>query len=135
MAVDRLKLSRAKHPHVGEQGIAPVAGGELNTLISQVAKSGNLQAKDQDGLALIHHAACRGDLPLLRKLHELGADMNQFDNGNPPWRPIHYAIFHRQAEAEQVLRTFGVQAPPSIVNRVAQTLQGERERHVLTIRL
>ena len=135
MTVDRIGTLRQRSFVSGDQSSTCLADGGLNALISQVAKSGNLQAADENGMALIHHAACHGNLTLIRKLHSLGADLNLSDGGSPPWRPIHYAIFHRQPAAEQVLRALGVPAPLPIVHRVAQTLPGEHGRPVLTIQL
>ena len=139
MAVDRLSLYKARHPLSREQWFTGSANGNLFALARHTARNGNSDAKDEDGLALIHYAACHGDLSLIRQLWEQGANMNLPDDGSPPWKPIHYAIFHRQAEAEKVLKTFGVEAPLPVLNRIieekSRKVRPEYGAHVLTISL
>ena len=66
--VNRLEIIRDRGTGFDGQSSACTAKGDLNTLVFHVAKCGNLNAIDEDGLALIHYAACRGDLSLVRKL-------------------------------------------------------------------
>lgn len=109
---------RKNRLYSSEQAVAFTANANLAELEIHLANVGNLDRKDEDGLAWIHYAACYGDMPLIRRLREAGADMNLLDGGSPPWKPIHYAIFHRQHEAEQVLRTLGAEVPLPILKRI-----------------
>lgn len=115
------------------------AAGDLAASEHYLAIGGNIDRKDEDGLALIHYAACHGNIALIRELREHGADMNLLDDGSPPWKPIHYAIFHRKHEAEEVLRTFGAEVPLPILKRIAlekpRGLRNERDTAVLAGRM
>lgn len=115
------------------------AAGNLTALERYLAKDGNIDGRDKDGLALIHYAACHGNIPLIRKLYEHGADMNLHDGGTPAWKPIHYAILHRKQEAEEILRTFGAQVPLPILKRIAlekpRSRQNEKDSWVFASRM
>ena len=117
MAVSDLKCSRGDKLHLREQLFAFAADGNLVALEQYLINGGSINAKNEDGLALVHFAACNGNVPLIRKLREHGADMNLLDDGAPAWKPIHYAIFHRRHEAEEILRTLGAEAPLPILKR------------------
>ena len=116
---DGPRVSTGENVVSRKQLFTRAANGNLAALERYLVNSGNIDAKDDDGLALIHHAACHGDVPLIRRLCKHGADMNLLDNGTPPWKPIHYAIFHRKQETEQVLRTLGGEAPIPLLKRIA----------------
>ena len=137
MALDRSGLLGRKNSFAREQLFVDAASGKVDVLDLYIARFGDLDSKDEDGLALIHHAACHGNIAFIRQLKERGADLNLLDGGSPPWKPIHYAIFHRQHAAEQVLRTLGAEVPLPILQRVAferlRETPGEREaKAVLT---
>ena len=120
MLVDGAKASSKKYSFSREQLFLRAARGDLAALEFYLIDGGRIDSKDEDGLGLIHYAACYGDVPLINKLREHGADMNLREDGTPPWKPIHYAIFHRKHEAEQVLRALGAEVPLPILKRIAQ---------------
>ena len=120
MLVDGAKVLSKKNSFSREQLFVRAAWGDLTALQFYLANGGDIDDKDEDGLALIHYAACHGNVPLIRKLREHGADMNLREDGTPPWKPIHYAIFHQKHEAEQVLRALGAEVPLPILKRIAQ---------------
>lgn len=99
---------------------ASAATGNLAALERYIANNGNINSKDEYGLALIHYAACHGNVTLIRKLRVHGADMNLLDDGAPPWKPIHYAIFHRKDEDDEALKTLGAEVPLPILKRLSQ---------------
>ena len=100
------------------QLFARAANGDSNALEQYVSINGNVDARDEDGLALIHYAACHGNIQLIHDLRRHGADLNLLDTGSPPWKPVHYAIFHRRHEAEEVLKELGVAVPIPMLKRV-----------------
>ena len=117
MAVSDLAYLRIGSPLSREQLFTGIADGNLAALELHLATAGDVDAKDEDGMALIHYAACHGNIPLIRKLWEYGADINLLDGSSPPWKPIHYAIFHRKHEAENELRKLGAEVSLPILKQ------------------
>lgn len=118
MAVDDSSYFHDDQSSIVGELIVRSAGGDLAALERQLASKPNIDALDEDGMALIHYAACQGNVQLIQALWRSGADLNLPDDGSPPWKPIQYAIFHRHHEAEQSLVELGAKAPLPIVKRV-----------------
>ena len=94
------------------------ANGDENALARYVSSNGDLNSRDEDGMGLIHYAACRGDVHAIHQLRQHGADIHLRDEGQPPWKPMHYAIFHRKPHAEKLLIELGAQAPLPILKQI-----------------
>lgn len=139
MVADNIELFRTSYAVSHKRSFTSAAAGNLADLECYLASGGNINGRDEDGLALIHYAACHGDVLLIRRLSEHGADMNLLDGGAPAWKPIHYAIYHRKHEAEEILRTFGAEMPLPILKRIAsekpRVRQSEKESWVLAGRM
>ena len=94
------------------------AGGDNDALNNYLMRNGNINRRDGDGMSLMHYAACNGSIRLIHQLKQYGAEVNLPDEGSPAWKPVHYAIFHRQHDAEKLLIELGAQAPLPLVKRV-----------------
>eukprot|EP00055_Hartaetosiga_balthica_P014604 m.80881 g.80881 ORF g.80881 m.80881 type:complete len:481 (+) comp8637_c1_seq1:85-1527(+) len=73
----------------------------------------DLDEKDEEGITLVHIAACNGWMDALVLLIKNGVDVNAVDNeGNTP---LHYAVFFLQYDAVKLLAKSGID--PSLQNR------------------
>lgn len=67
---------------------------EWHDASSSAAKGGSINARDRDGLTLLHFAARDGNRVEAERLIAKGADVNARDGKG--WTPLHYAVFNDQ---------------------------------------
>ena len=74
---------------------------ELRKMIERSDDEGAMTAKDEDGMALIHWAADRGDVAVVAALLDLGADVNAVDDEGQT--ALHFAASCGHLEVAQLL--------------------------------
>lgn len=105
--------------------------------LKKMAKSGNcaaeaaITAKDDDGMALLHWAADRGDVAVVAALLDLGADVNETDNEGQT--ALHFAASCGHLEVAELL--LARDADVSVCDKNGLTApkvaEDERVRHLL----
>jgi ankyrin repeat protein len=79
---------------------------KILTILSDWAKMiPRLTRVEEDGMALLHHAAIEGDVQKIMRLLWYGADINAKDKTG--WTPLHDAALNGHSESVKVLLNFG----------------------------
>lgn len=98
--------------------IAAARFGRADMLAELVENGADVNARDEDGLTALHHAAWKGQLSVVEKLASLGANLNAQDR-DKGWTAYHWAAEKGHEDVYWLLGRLG--ANPTIESRFGDT--------------
>eukprot|EP00873_Tetraselmis_striata_P000688 jgi/Tetstr1/420952/TSEL_012012.t1 len=98
-------LKRRRHTAAVEKAIKFASRGEVARMAAILDKGISVNAANHDGRTCLHVAACEGQVEVVERLLDMGADLSAMDNhGN---RPMNDAVRHKQDAVTEILRARG----------------------------